>query len=254
MKKVFLLLVSLSLVFSVAGSFAYAEKYSVNEVLFEAEEITDINILFKRAQNGITDIDEDNITNQKVSFLNGTEEFNPVVEYLATTQKIKSVRQDGITIDTFKTTSFTLITGAEVSGESKLIRPMGEVSDNDWDSAGGIKAYSTFTYNKRTENKLTVYKLVSVSGGWELHDSRYKLSDRKVVYGASGTSFSGGANLTQVSSDLFPSGNTFSYNAPTSWQEVAQSGMIMGVNTYISITRGTSSSWSLHHQNIFNTF
>ncbi|WP_110931587.1 hypothetical protein [Paenibacillus bouchesdurhonensis] len=247
-KKLFILTLVVVL-FSSFGSISFAEPKadSGGTVIYQAEEITDLDVLFDRAKNGISDVTND--SEQALFVVQSPSDNNDNIKQYTTTQKLLAVQNGEELVETFSKVSFLVITNDYNSSENgNLIRPFGSKEEEEWDSGYGLRAYSKVNYTRTLNNNVYAYKLDSVSGGWDKSDSRYILSDRKVVYGISGNAQGSGIGVSRSSGNLYPSGNTFSYTAPSSWPAL-ETNLKMGVNTYITIERGTSSTWTLHHQN-----
>ncbi|PQP83203.1 hypothetical protein C0Q44_00250 [Paenibacillus sp. PCH8] len=249
MKKLTKLLSTLVIVSMIFGSLNVSADSTQEEVLlFEEEQITDIDTLIERAKNGITDIpvneskrsiislkSNKSIANTQ-SLAQSTETDELVLEeQYETTQKIKTVQKGNEITETFSTTTIAVL----ADGSSYQTQP---------DSSGGVVAYSTVTYDKRQQNNLDTYKLIKVSGGWNRHDSSINMNDRWYTFGASGNSFDGGFAVTQASGKNETSLNAFQKNAPSSWKYVVKDNstfFVFGVTSSITLTRGTSSKWNI---------
>ncbi|WP_342436672.1 hypothetical protein NSS79_25570 [Paenibacillus sp. FSL L8-0436] len=243
MKRLLKSVTSLSILLLVFGNVSYAETAALPDkdevVLYEATPITDMEVLFERAKNGITDLplsksaEEPSIKqilNNNKSQIQAEPEIG-VVEYFSTTQKVKAVKIDEKIVDTFSTTSFAILAD-------------GSKNETKWDSSGGVVAYSTVNYDTLTQNNIKHYKLVSVTGGWNIHDSSINLSNRTVTYGATGNSLGGGPYLSQIGGPHSISVNAFSFAAPTSWYYIAQPSSTIGVTSQVTLSRN-SSTWQL---------
>ncbi|WP_313640339.1 hypothetical protein [Paenibacillus sp.] len=206
-------------------------------VLFEATPITDIDVLLERAKNGITDRqNESQPTPSVVQISNKAllqeDEFSlEEIEYYSTTQKIREIKQDQTTVETFSTTNFAILS----ADDKYQTKP---------DTSGGVVAYSTVSYDVIYANNLENYKLLSVTGGWNVHDSSISLSNRTVTYGASGNGMGGGAYLTQKRGPYTVSVNAFSYAAPSEWVYITEPQSTVGVTSQVTLSRG-SSTWQL---------
>lgn len=248
--KKLLFLVLVVVLFSSIGGTSFAEpSTSEGKIIYQAEEITDLDLLLERAKNGLTDVEEN--PQQKLFVVQNHSDNNEDIKEYTTTQKLLAVQNGDEVVETFSKVSFVVITNENKNGvinNGNLIKPFSSKEEEEWDGGYGLKAYSKVNYTRTKSGNIYAYKLDSVSGGWEKSDSRYILSDRKVVYGITGNSKDHGAGISKSSGNLYPSGNTFSYTAPSSWPAL-EANVLLGVNTYITITRGTNSSWTLHHQN-----
>lgn len=245
MKKLSTLLASLFLlttIFGSASSFA-ATPEEKEVILFEAEPITDIDVLLERAKNGITDSTGKVTTfskkpSLKIQALNesaASEEFEQ--ETFETTQKIKVTQKGSEITETYNTTEFVVLS----EGRKYETQP---------DSSGGVVAYSTVTYDRVPHGNLYLYKLIKVSGGWNVHDSSIILSNREYTYGASGNNITG-SHVEQASGPHSTGElNAFQQTAPTSWVSVDSSDLLMGVTSFVDLSRGTSSKWKLVFMNL----
>lgn len=243
MKKIVGILLSFVFLLSLASntSFAQAVESPYEEVLFEAAEITNIDALYERAKNGVTD-EAGDIFKENISVLGKSDE--DIVRSFSTTQKLLVAQKNGEIIEKFKTVTFTVVSK---DNENNIIQPFGNKDEDDWDGAYGIRAYSTVYYTRGSTGNLYNYTLDSVSGGWDNIDKQYNLSGRHVKYGVTGNKVGGGIVATH--SDKYPTGNSFSYSATSSMAVPVEGRVIMGLNSYITIKRGTNSTWELHHQN-----
>lgn len=242
MKRVLKLMTVLSSLLLIFANISYADNNNLtNEdketVIYQATPITDINILFERAKKGITDIEE-TVPSQKLIIesaigQNLSKEEN-AVEYYTTTQKIKAVKKGEEVTETYATTNFAIMSA-------------GSVYQTTPDSSGGVVAYSTINYDRQTNNGLFTYKLISVTGGWNPHDSTISLSNRIVRYGISGNK-PGGGNVNEQSGDIPISVNAYGFSAPSTWGYVETSWMILGSTSEVTLTRG-GSQWLLRHVN-----
>lgn len=241
MKKISIYVLSLVFLFSmtsVVSATSYPNgSFGEEVVIYEAQVITDIDVLFDRAVNRVSDTADNfgkNLTMGITS--NSSDSVDEVVKYYSTAQKVREVRRGNEVVETFNTTSFGVLSAGNKYQEKD-------------DATYGVRAYSTISYDKVTSGIISSYKLLTVSGGWTVFDSQLKLSDRKVTYGASGNSLNGGPYTTQASGNLFPTSNSFSYNAPTSWYYIEDASKIFGMNSWVTIKRGTSSVWEVWLQN-----
>ncbi|WP_337034737.1 hypothetical protein [Paenibacillus illinoisensis] len=247
MKKLITFFSTLVIVSMIFGSLNVSADSSDEEVvLFEEEQITDIDALIERAKNGITDIPV-NESNRSIvslesnksiantqSLTQSTESDEFVVkEQYETTQKIKAVKKGNEITETFSNTSIAIM----AQGQKYQTKP---------DSSEGVVAYSTVTYDTVTKNNLDTYKIIKVSGGWNRHDPTINMTDRKYRFGVTGNSFEGGTAVSWNSGTIETSLNAFQQNAPTSWGYVVDDSiMAAGVTSTITLSRGTSSKWEL---------
>lgn len=225
------------------GDTSFAQSASLDgKIIYRADEITDIDLLFERAKNGVTD-ETDNNFKEHMSIL-GAVSDNDVIRHFSTTQKLLEVKKNNETIENFKIVSFVVVSENDDSG---IIRPFGSKDEEQWDGTYGIRAYSTVYFTRSRNGNLYTYTLDSVSGGWDNIDSQYRLSDRHVRYGVTGNRAGGGVVVKHA--DKYPTGNSFSYDATSAMSYPVESKVVMGLNSYITIKRGTDSTWELAHQN-----
>lgn len=242
MKKLFTLLLMLTLLLSsVAFQTAHAKTVptATKKIIFQKQEITDLNTLFNRAINGKSDISTGNLRSSiKLSDDKDNIQTNdinkPTVNQYITAQVLKeSQTNTGVEKDIAVTTFVTvnpLVTSSTRSGSK-------------WDSSYAVKAYSTIYYSSKIgSNGMTYYKLTRAKGGWTNGDSSISLSGRKVVMGCSG-------NEAEQRVTHYPSGMTWDYYAPSSWVYV--SGVLkppVGATSYVTLKRG-GSTWTLTYTN-----
>jgi len=247
MKKLSSLLATMFLLTTIFGGVsAFASSPEEKEiVLFEAEPITDVEVLLERAKNGISDSNGEiaTFTNKpslsvqsiKTTGVEDEDEFKQ--DFYETTQKLKVVQKGDDIIETYNTTSFAVLS----EGRKYETQP---------DSSGGVVAYSTVTYDRVPNGHLALYKLIKVSGGWNVHDSSISLSNREYTYGASGNSVNG-APVSQSSGPQSTGElNAFQQNAPSAWVYVDSVDLLMGVTSVVDLSRGTSSKWKLTFMNL----
>ncbi|WP_339287593.1 hypothetical protein [Paenibacillus sp. FSL E2-0201] len=249
MKKVFGSFLSLTLVLILFGNVSFATPVEVSKdtevVLYEAEQITDIDLLLERAKNGISDLESTSTENQKMTLKSENnnslieksivnQKLEEEVELYSTTQLLKVVQKGEDVTETYSTTSIGILSAGSLYGTTDILD-------------GGVVAYSTVNFDRTPNGGLYVYKLISVTGGWNRHDSTLSLSNRIVRYAISGNK-NGGGFASHSSGDIAETVNAFGYAAPTTWSSVESSSMIMGVTTEVTITRG-SQQWLLRHPN-----
>lgn len=217
------------------------EEYIVAE---EFEEITDLDVLYQRAKNGVNEDMSVNI-DLKLNAVN-VSPLGPGLETedYTTSQLLKvETNDDGEVMETYATTTFT-----DVYDTSNVsINPYGSGSSyqDQLDPTLGLRAYSTVYYNTLTKSGVSHRDLTKVSGGWSILDSKYAITNQKVTYGAKGWSrYEGGTN--GQSATKYPNGRTFSYTVPSSWNPVASTGgngQTFGVTTFVKIHK-PNYSWN----------
>lgn len=248
MKKVFVSFLSLTLVLILFGNVSFATPVEVPKdtevVLYQAEQITDIDLLLERAKNGISDLESTSTQKQKLTLK--LENNNSLIEkslvnqkleegeLYSTTQLLKVVQKGEDVTETYSTTSIGILSAGSLYGTTDLLD-------------GGVVAYSTVNFDRTANGGLYVYKLISVTGGWNRHDNTILLSNRIVKYAISGNK-NGGGFASHSSGNIAETVNAFGYAAPSTWNSFESSNMIMGVTTEITLTRG-SQQWLLLHPN-----
>ncbi|WP_299833661.1 hypothetical protein [uncultured Metabacillus sp.] len=115
-------------------------------------------------------------------------------------------------------------------------------SASQWDSSYSVRAYSTYYYTRYEKDGYAYHDITSCSGGWSRSDSSVTMSQRKVIYGASGPSYPNGSYVQQ-NQTMYPTSNSFSYTAPSSWVAVKTTHAV-GVSTWVTLNRG-GSTWTL---------
>ncbi|MGN7471701.1 hypothetical protein [Brevibacillus sp. SAFN-007a] len=252
MRKIGSILIAILLTVSI-GNVALAEDFgkAKEEVIFKANEINDLQVLFERAKAKKTDLKEVSSGVATIFKDGGPIEDIPVYQ---TTQKIQSVKD--LKTNNIKESYVTYVfynVPKEVLLEDSFTT-YGQKGDEKWDSSYSVQAYSTYYFDRYyDQNNLAYKKLTSVSGGWNIDDSSVAITAREVWFGASGGSLqdngTAGGSVIQESPHYKPTSNSFSYNAPTHWKPVADFASVVGVTTKASLKRN-SSTWTLEFQNV----
>lgn len=259
MKKLLSSLFVLLILFSIVLTTVNAEE-SI-EIIFSKEEITDIDTLYERAKEGITDIEslpfdnetvliKEEIDNEEIK----TEELNTmeidddkdneeVLETLSTTQKLKTiVYGDDETVDFYATTVFVDVTEEDLLEVSQEFTAAGEQED-DYNPNGTVRSYSTIYWQDRGSGSTREFRLTSASGGWTRIDSQVSISNRVARLGQTG----------ETAKEYTPTANTFNYSAPSTWNWLNRNSELnlIGCTTEITITRGTSSWKQVFKNNLY---
>ncbi|MGO0058974.1 hypothetical protein ACTID9_02885 [Brevibacillus fluminis] len=249
MKKITSIVLSLSLCLAALGSVSAEGKKSI-----KAEDSADLNALFQRAKNNVTDVQLENAPKAK---LNGNGSSKNIRVYTTTVRNEKTLKafNDSLPSEEYTTYSFVIIPKEELEMTTNQITPYGSKDDDIWDSAYGLHAYSKYSWTSTQDiNGLPYVKLTSCSGGWELADSSYTLSNRKVIFGGSGGAMdSNGIPMVSPAkkkvNDTLTS-NTFSMSADSNWPAFQKTNASYGVITYIDYKRGTKTyTLQLDNQN-----
>lgn len=231
MKKFFLVFVSIITMFMCCN---IALARSGETVKYEAKEITDINSLLERAKLGINDVSLDLLPNKNVEakLENGKGKSLPV-KVFQTSQLLKKIeKKDGTDEELIAVTTI-----AEVNKDA-FITSLLRDDDEEWDGGLGCRAYSTNYYYKNSDTP-TRYKLYKVTGGWEVTDPTYTLTNRSVDYGCVG--FLPGDVFREQKGSISNPGMTFSkYTGFTYYV----TNWLIGCTSRTNIVRG-GSTWSL---------
>jgi hypothetical protein len=231
------------------------------------DEITDLNLLFKNAKK----IKKEILKGKNIK--TGKEEDEKVLEvdHYQTSQLLEELEKpDGQKIEKYAITNFAV--AKEKDNAKEELQPTNESnlnvitlsnnnsginfqktsskSDYAWDSTLGVKAYSTIYVNKTTNSQGTWLDLQSVIGGWEIHDSTYSLTNKRVRLAQIGVGANGNVYKTL---DKYPSSLTWSYPAPPEWPPVSADTWgagtaYVGAGQYTTINRG-STSWQFDWAN-----
>ncbi|WP_191567440.1 hypothetical protein [Metabacillus idriensis] len=249
-------LLSLLMVFNFSSS-PMASGNGDSEVV-KYKQVTDLNELYERALNGISDLPEqeektfDSFTSTDLSEINSDFE----TQTNSTSQLLKVKNVNGKLVETYATTVFQVSQDAtdriEQEKQDNMIRPFASKSDDKWDSTYGVKAYATITWNNVYDsNQVKHFDLTRVTGGWSYDGAGgYVLSNRSAIVGQVGPGSFG--STSGQSKQVATSSNTYSYTVPASWKPVASTKYTScGVSTNIKISRG-SSSWTLPFTNHAN--
>lgn len=155
MKKTATILLILIFVM-VTGSQALATEQP--EIIYQQEEVKDINKLWQKANEGITDLSSD-VENFKVQLVNAPSNY--VVDKKATTQVLKKVKKaDGTVITSYVTTTFAIVKDKDKDGKESNRAILGH--------RNGILLAST----KLPEG---LFRLLAASKPWDEYDDSYSI-------------------------------------------------------------------------------
>jgi len=185
-------------------------------VVFESNEITDLNDLINNAKQGKTD-KEDLPETSTVVINNKPQE----ISVLKTTQLLKITKDaNGLKKD-YVTNAFVII-------------PLW-ADDQYWEAYGsGVTAYSTIHYSVTVSEGLEYYDMDSTSGGW-ITDSWITLSNRHIILSNNGFILGGG--LCTSTKHYYPANNTFSYSYPSTWPQVTPyDDFFPGMASHVDVT------------------
>ena len=166
MKKIFYSLFALLILFTLSSSYnAFAVENTAS--LKKEKEITDLDILYEKAQNGVSDNKEMDAQLQQNStaILFGDKGTFSTNDVLSTTQKLTSEQTGEGLEESYVTTTFANVNLDELSKDS-IIQPFADHGKEDYDDSKSVKTYSRIYYNKTTNGGLDHYAITKVTGGW----------------------------------------------------------------------------------------
>ncbi|NQX67996.1 hypothetical protein HQN90_17885 [Paenibacillus alba] len=262
MKKIFKSALAVALLsVSVLSSQVFAadslntEKDNGAEIIYSANEITDVDILYDKAVQ-----EEKNQSIKKTGGIKGVlkdEKGNQTdTKTYHTTQKLKEKKyKDGRVEGEYAVTTFADVTNQDLDRAS-ILASDGSIGKDGKDDTLGFKAYSTFYYSYTTSGGSEFRKITRVTGGWTRLDGTYTFGKRTINYGSSGIPQGGGLAISQAeynTIDLPDISLTFDYTAPTSWKYISRSTTdsswyTVGVNQSIVLKR-SSSTWTFSFAN-----
>ncbi|MGX8128549.1 hypothetical protein ACWTV9_19990 [Clostridioides difficile] len=226
LKKAKFLLLSSVLTLMLATPVSFADTRETPKVVYSSNEITDYDILYDRAKNGISDLSEKKVVS------NDTEEFS-------TTQLLKEKKYSDYTEQEYVTSSFTCAVPSKMTREAST-------SDKTY----GVVAYTNTYYTVENKGAARYIKLTKLTGGWRIKDSQIKVTNKTYSAGISGTALNGGSTY-KTTGTKSTTASTFSYTIPN-WPAVFPfDGNACHINTNAKLTSG-GSTWSLSHQESIN--
>ncbi|MED3793973.1 hypothetical protein AB1L07_11150 [Niallia alba] len=219
-----------------------------NGIISQKKEITNIEELYERAKNGITDIPieeieksnilteleiqkEDTSTNKLQKMIISEQEDMEIVEEVSTAQVLRTIKNGNTTSQEIALTSFTTLA-------------YGTLEDSATDTTKSVRAYSTITYRTEKINGSNCILMTYTRGGWTILDNSVSISNRKVNFGTSGPSSVNGV-LKNQTSDKAPTTNSFGYSVPNTWIPIVKDGgyTSCGTTQTVTLKRG-SSTWT----------
>ena len=146
------------------------------------EEITDVDILYQRAKNGITDLHLEQVPKAELKNVKTGEILD--VDTFSTTQLLEAkTLGDGKQQKIYATTTF-----ADVGPDSDPVKWPKE----DWDKTISVRAWITLYIKVYEHDRIEYWGLQGAEGGWDNIDpSRIKIIKREKVTGQSGTKMNG---------------------------------------------------------------
>lgn len=234
MKKIISLLV-ISIIFLTGFNSVSLAQSSETKSVFNREK--SIEESYEDAINGISDLQENSIGLSAVNINSKTNDTSSSVKQYSTTQILsETVKEDSVE-QKIAVTVFNNVALKQQSNDN--IRTMDDKGRSEWDSSLGVRVHSRIYYTISKKDNVRYAKLNKITGGWKIDDSSIKLSKRTVRYGSSGWP-SGTQKATKN-----PSGNSYSYNAPSSWKKTAiEGGRAVGSTSVVTLKRG-GSTWTL---------
>jgi hypothetical protein len=233
-----LLIMTLALSASSLGFAGNQEKVIKNTKKYE--EITDLEVLHKRAEEKKSDLDDD--------YTKGKEKKNAIMknnktgevielETIHTTQLLSETKAISLdnSIEATNNYATTYFATASLDGTQNA---------SDWDEeTKGVMAYSTIYWAQTTDSRgqTTVY-MTKATGGWDKADGTISVLDREVLIGQNGVDENGPVTNQDVVKN--PSGLTFSYTVNFSRPVLVEFIPVVGITTDATLSRGTA-SWHL---------
>lgn len=205
-------------------------------VIYQKSEIRDVDKLFERAKNGISDIESDKeINGETIQVLKNKEGKKRDVKLYRTTQKLKEIKLENGEIETQFAT--TVIASVSRAYDEKR-------SDSGSDRSVSVKSSSTLYWSNVTVKGVPSTQHQGASGSWAVQDFNISISNRQVELGAVGYSSESFA-LNQYHTYDTPN-NTFDFPAPSSFKPVATAKRgFFGVNTKCTVKEiSTGDTWS----------
>jgi len=246
LKKILTIIVSvLFLLITAIPAFADSLISQKPEKVIENPEITDQEVLFERAVNGISDLKNEDLAPKSKAFISNSEDgILKDVKVYSTTQLLKEEKfKDGRINSEYVTTSFGVIKESDLnsSGEFTI---QGALEDDEWDSTHSVKAYSTIRWTNQNDSQGVKHITMAgqtISGGWSPLIG-FSVKNMTIRIGQTGLS-SWGGYLEQIAPYSI-SEITFSKNVSTSWKPVfADSSSTVGCSQTCRIYHGTSTSY-----------
>lgn len=255
LKKIFVMITSVFLLLATAvPAFADYSVDRVTEKVIENPVITDQEVLFERAVNGISDLENEELAPKGEAYiLNNEDGISKDVKVYSTTQLVKEETfKDGNINREYVTTSFAVIKESDLKNSDE-ITTQGHVDDGKWDPyTATARAYSSYNWERFNDSFNAEHVAMSgtVSGGWELRTGT-TIKNKAVDIVQNGPSSWGGYHGNQIAPYSIPDSTfSFSKSVPSSWQPVKadDTATVVGTHQKCTITRG-GSSWSFPFKN-----
>ncbi len=211
MKKFVNFILIIVLVLTSAGA-VYANQGQKSEpggkIVYQAKEIKDLDTLFKRAKDNITDLETGKYEAKPIAKLKNKLTGNEKnVETYTTTQLLKKeILDNGKERKSYATTGFAEVTISVIKSRT---------DDGVEDIQDSVRAYSTI-YWEEEDNGV---QLQSATGGWQFtNNGNTSMSDLKVVLGQAGFTIYG--PYEQYYSSTYSVSSTWTKYASSSWDPV----------------------------------
>lgn len=264
-KKFSMLAIPFLLILGLTFSTVNAETNNQNDnefkTIFKTKEITDPDELLDKAIEGNhinLNLAEHSDTALKLKqyaliepdnkVKNSSELEESKSEEMKSVTQLLEIRENegGDKEELYSITSFANVEEDE-NGELQI---MANSNNRDkWDDTGSVKATSTSHFSVKNDSSGVHHaKLTSAAGNWSVQQSGVDLSNRSVLYGSVGLSSFG--NAFGQKSTIYPSGNSWSVTAPSSWvhAETGTSNSIIGTTATVKLSGRTSSTLQLINQ------
>lgn len=252
-EKIFYSLFALLILFTLSSSYnAFAGENTAS--LKKEKEITDLDILYEKARNEISDNKEMDaqLQHNSTAILSGDKGTFSTNDILSTTQKLTSEQTSEGLKESYVTTTFTNVNLDELSKDS-IIQPFADHGKEGYDNSKSVKAYSRIYYNTSTNGGLPHYAITKVTGGWISYDAYVSFKNAEVSITQQGTTKYSGCTNGYCNNQIVTktvSGSTFTYTSPmTSWKPVTKNDFTLIAVKQKATLYDSSSSWVFSFDN-----
>ncbi|MDI3529159.1 MAG: hypothetical protein PWQ23_978 [Thermoanaerobacter sp.] len=242
----FVVLLITSLVSTAFGS-TLLDKDNI-KIIEKHKEISDLNLLTKRAKEGVTDLKLKQPAVWVFKNLQTNEE--KYVQSLDTTQLLSVYEISSGIVREYKTTFILDVNNDNLKPDAS-INPSAVGSGSNyksaWDPSLSVKAYSTIYWETYDINGYEHITLTAVSGGWIVEDPTVWLSSREVYVSQNGRYEGYPKQLVSYTKYFYPTSNYYYYNLSSyGWLPVRTDiSHGYGSTSWVTLHRGTSSEWVL---------
>lgn len=238
LKTVFWLSMGFVLFFVLVPGFVSAngeEKIDNKKIIFQQEEITDLNVLYEKAKKEKKD------SSPSQAILKGAK-GSTEIDTISTSQLLRVTENNGVSEETYSVTYFAEPTNAQL----EALAENSSTRYKDDDSYSG-RISSTFYYTNTTTAGQPAVQLERASATFTILDSSVAMSNKQMWLGASG--WTSGGTVSQVTGRYTVTGNYRLVYAPSNWDPIATAPYKnFGVNAQATLSRG-GSTWTLYLQN-----